>query len=311
MTKLLLDFHWELDSLFNRAEAFRVLYDFERLRKKEALDAVPFIAENDYHAFRDKPNANTAGSNLRPVLQFLQAYVRHSATTVPAVPISGPADLLDQWTFGLNDELQLGHWRTPQIIIPKERENLWKGSTIGERRRREVILRSGNSPKEHRRLIVILESYDAHLYARSDRAPWDLQRRKPSISDAAIHQRHPCSLPRPPVLKGIDLDHLGIEAAKIQNWKINGKCYFVPHKSWNPTEIGSEPWRGGHTFPHGTCPHCGKKWPIDRKKQIWCWDETHRHWDVQLKDGGYWSVSDDGTVIQKKDTIKKKKKGWR
>jgi hypothetical protein len=115
----------------------------------------------------------------------------------------------------------------------------------------------------------------------------------------------------PPALEKVGFQNLKSVAGKIRHWEIGGKYYFLPGNNWQPDEIDEVPWRKGNTFPHAKCTHCGKKWPIDSKQQIWCWDETHRHWDVQLLGTEYWSISHDGTLIEKKRKSTKSKKGWR
>lgn len=313
MTRLLLDFPWQLDSVLDRnSDAYFVFYQFERLCETERLKPVPFIAESDYEALtlRDDPGY-TGGSNLRGALQVLRKYVRQAGESVRATPAAGPNDLSDHWKVALRDELHLKEWRTPQLVVCKSRSDAWRHSIVGADRKTEAIFRCGDSPEEYRRVIAVLESYDEHLFARSDRDPWDLQRRKLPVPGAPPHQRHPCALPKPADLNRVDLENIKVKLADIHGWEIAGTYYFLPREPWIPLQIGRQPWRDGRTFPERRCPDCGKNFPVDYKNQVWCWDETHRHWDVQFQGGGYWSISHTGRLIKKKNRIKKKKKGWR
>lgn len=308
MTKLLLDFPWRLDSVFDpNSDAAYALRDFTRLCEKDKLEAVSFVAEADYFALFDRSRSNV----FRPALQILGNYVRDADTAVRAAPVAGPDDLPDQWKFGLADELSIDEWRTPQIIAYGSRRDAWQRSLIGTVNKTEAIFEREGDGQRYSRVFVILGVYDRHLYARSDRVPWDLQRRRLPEPGAPKHQQHPCALPIPPALEKVEFENLKSAAEQIHNWEIGGKYYFLPGDGWQPNDIDEAPWRAGHTFPHARCPHCGKEWPIDRKKQIWCWDKTHRHWDVQLIGTEYWSISHDGTLIKKKRKSKKSKKGWR
>lgn len=309
MTRLLLDFlpHEIEQALDPTSEASAVLLAFDRLCAKERLAPVPFVAEWQYEALLRRPG----GLSRHLPLQVIAKCVRRDPDSMRAKPVAGPDDLEAQWEFALHDELVRDEWRTPQIITRKIRTDAWKRSTIGPPRRIEALFNIEGSTDEHRRIIAALESYDAHLYARSDRVPWDLQRRRLPELRAPKHLQHPCALPIPPSLEKVEFQNLKSAAEQIHNWEIGGKYYFLPGDGWQPSDIDEAPWRDGHTFPHARCPHCGKEWPIDRKKQIWCWDETHRHWDVQLIGTEYWSISHDGTLIKKKRKSKNSKKGWR
>jgi hypothetical protein len=309
MTRLLLDFpasQLEL-ALDPGSGPSAVLLAFDQLCLKERLSPVPFIGEEQYDELLRLPGK----ISRRSPLQAIAKYVRKSAGSTRAMPIAGPNDLEEQWEFALHEELILEEWRNPQIIIRESREDAWEDSMVGQHRRTEAVFRSEDSRKEYRRVVAILESYNAHLYARSDRAPWDLQRIRLPEPGAPKHQQHPCALPIPPALEKVEFQNIRSAAERIRNWEIGGKYYFLPGDDWQPNDIEEAPWRGGRTFRHARCPHCGKEWPIDRKKQIWCWDKTHRHWDVQLIGPEYWSISHDGTLIQKKRKSKKSKKGWR
>jgi hypothetical protein len=48
MTRLLLDFPWQLDSVLDRdSDAYFAFHDFERLCETKRLKTVPFVAEGD------------------------------------------------------------------------------------------------------------------------------------------------------------------------------------------------------------------------------------------------------------------------
>src|SRR5258708_37914296 len=118
MTKLLLDFPWQLDSVFDpNSDASYALHNFKKLCDNEKLQAVKFVAKNDYIALLHHARRRT----FRAALQMLGSYVRDAAATIRAMPVGGPNDLPEQWKFGLADELQLGDWRTPQILIHRNR----------------------------------------------------------------------------------------------------------------------------------------------------------------------------------------------
>ncbi len=307
MTKLLLDFPWQLDSVFDpNSDASYALHDFKKLCERENLEAVDFVAEVDYMALLENARRNV----FRPALQILGNYVRDAAATVHAAPVAGPEDLSDEWKVGLAVELGIGEWRTPQVIVYGSRWDAWRRSVVGTINKTEAVFQREGAEEKYSRVCVGLGKYDQHLFARSDRIPWDLRRRKPTSPTAPKHQQHPCSLPIPPTLVGVPLHNLVSRLEGVRSWEIGAKYYFLPREDWEPNEIEKQPWRDGHTFPHAVCPHCDKKWPIDRTKQIWCWDETHRHWDVQRVGPEYWSISHDGTLIKKKRKAKKRKKGW-
>jgi hypothetical protein len=308
MTKLLLDFPWQLEAVLDpSSEPSSVLLAFDQLCDKEHLKRLPFVREDEYFALLRRP-----GRTVQHVaLQALAKCVRKAGAGNRGFSVAGPNDQSDHWQFALHDELLLQEWRTPQIIIQKERLNLWKNSIVGQRRTTEALLRLEHAAEEHRRVIAILGSYDDHLYACSDRIPWDLQRRRVPDPTAPERLQRPCTLPMPPSLKKVRFEDIRPEVEKIRNWEINGKYYYLPRADWRPNDIGKQAWREGHTFPHQACPHCGKKWAVDRYSQIWCWDENERHWDVQLRGKYYWSISYDGTFLKSKRKSTKKKKGRR
>jgi hypothetical protein len=312
MTRLLLDFPWEVASVANPdSDAYTAFYQFERLCETEHLKPVPFVAPADYEALRDNPTY-TRGSNLRATLQVLNRYIRESSESIPAVPESGPTDLSDRWKSALNDELHLNDWRSPQIIICEHRSDAWRPSMAGTSERAEVRLRCENSGERHRRVVALLESYDRHLFARSDRDPWDLQRWKPVRAGTPMRQRHPCRLPKPAILNSTELENLRPTVARIKSWEIEGRYHFLPKDEWDPLNVNQSPWREGRTFPRGDCPHCDRRLPIDRNKHVWCWDEQERHWDVQFRDGEeYYVISHDGRLIRKRRRSRKRKKGRR
>src|SRR6266481_666075 len=172
MTRLLLDFPWQIASVLDRnADGYFAFYQFERLCEIEHLYPVPFVAEADYLALRDNPQY-TGGSNLRATLQVMYKYIRETGGLIRAAPEDGPNDLSDAWKIALYDELHLNQWRTPQIIICKSRSDAWKRSMAGAREKTEVVLRCENCGEEYRRVIAVLESYEHHLLVRSDRDPW-------------------------------------------------------------------------------------------------------------------------------------------
>lgn len=307
MTKLLLDFPWQYETaLDTTSEASATLLAFDQLCTKERLQPLGFVGEQEFEVLIARPGRPSQHHPLQVLLKCLRA----DAGQMRAAPIAGPNDLSEDWKQALGAELSLEQWRTPQIVATKKRGDAWKQSTVGQRHKTEAVLRYDNSANEIRRVLAFLESYDAHLYAQSDRVPWDLQRRRIPEPHARDHQRHPCLLPMPPILRPVRLEQLAAETARVRNWIIGNKHYYLPPDSWTPAAVDPEPWRQGHTFPHANCPHCGRSWPVDRYGRVWCWDEGERHWDVQFAKE-YWSVSNDGTLLKKKKPPHgNKKKRW-
>jgi hypothetical protein len=301
MTRLLLDFRWKLEEAIDlRTDASAVLLAFDQLCTSERLQPLGFIGEKQYLTLLNIPG----GPSRQHALRVLGKCVKKAGPATRAFPVAGPKDFKDEWMFALGEELHLKEWRTPQIIVCKAKAGDWKGSVIGNDRRTEARLTHEGAKKEHQRVFAILESYESHLYAHSDHDAWDLQRIRLPDKEASEHRIHQCSLPISPTWVGVPWDRLA--AAAINTWQRGDKCYFLPPTSWNPNKIEQDSWRSGNTFLKKKCPHCGHKWPVDRQGRVWCWDETHRHWDVQFPEE-YWSVSHDGTILKKKQIRKKRK----
>jgi hypothetical protein len=304
MTRLLLDFRWKLEEALDLGtEISAILLAFDQLCTSERLQPLGFISEKQYQALLNVP----ASPSRQHALRALGKCVRKARPATRAFPIFGPKDFKNEWTSALGEELHLKDWRTPQIIVCKAKAGDWKASVVGNDHRTEARLTLEGSQQEHHRVFAVLESYGSHLYAHSDHDAWDLQRIRIPDKGAPEHQLHPCSLPMPPELRGLSGRELADAVAGVRDWERGRKCYYLPPISWQPNKTDQDSWRLGNTFQRKSCPHCGRKWPVDRQNRTWCWDETHRHWDVQFSTE-YWSVSHDATLLKKKKILQKKKK---
>jgi hypothetical protein len=298
MSDVLLDFPWNLDAALNTySPMLGVLRDFDRLRATYALNPVRFVAENQRaQLFRQIGERGGNKGALQHLMIFLGHCVRQSNGICTASPVAGPRNLRDDWKCALREAMtDVGDWRNPQIIVPRIRKPEWPD-------REEVEIQF--DPCENHaalplewRVLAVLESYEFHRFARSDFDPWDLRRIYPALADRPEHQQHPCSLPKPPSLENLGLEDLRAGIAAIHDWEIGGRYYFLPPPGWQPNAIGREAWRDGYAFQRRPCPHCRKQRPTDYKDDLWCWDETHRHWDVQLVGGGYLRISHDGSRL--------------
>ena len=306
MTKLLFDFHWDLGlALDAYSEASGAFDSFENLRKAERLSGAPFLTEEEYAALPSL-RLNSGGSINRELYEVLGHYIMGDCGPTRAIPANGPNDLRDTWMRALRMEMaDLNNWRTPQIITCHDRGPAWAASLKGTSTKSEVVIRCEDNGETSHRVIVFLgpghhhKPYYDHWYARSDRDPWDLQRKTPPNPE--IPGQHPCRLPKPPHLAGVPLENLKAELEKIHNWEIDGKYYFIPPRHWQPEDFSQPDWRkNGETFQWSKRQDNDHEGPCDYKGDPWWWDEMHRHWDVQRKEN-YWSVSHTGRLIAIKD----------
>jgi hypothetical protein len=298
MTLLLLDFPWELQSvLLPYSEAYAGLHDFERLCEEERLERVPFISEEEYANLMQQLPGRV---NIRPVLQVLPHYLRDSFGPIRATPAAGPHDLTDNWKYALRDEMtDLDDWRTPQIIACEHRRGDWMPSMTGPADRTEVGISCEDQEQPVIRVIAFLGSYDAHRYAKSDRDAWDLRRTKPH------NEERPCYLPKPPKLLDTTFLELEteLEAVRQDGWCLGGRYYFIPPGDWKPEHWKSKntkgAWRDHGSFRRDVAGDGIHRGPLDSEGRVWSWHEEERHWDVQLPEGGYWSISQTGRLLRK------------
>jgi len=227
---------------------------------------------------------------------FLDQCVRQDTEVCTATPVAGPNDLRHDWKCALRQAMEdASDWRNPQIVVPMIRRAEWPEHEEVEVRFDPCENRAARV--SDRRVLAVLDFYESHRFAKSDFDPWDLQRTHPPAANAPAHQRHPCSLPKPPSLKDVRLDDLPERIAALHGWGIGGRYYFLPPSSWRPDAASRQDWRDGRAFQRQPCPHCGKQRPSDYKDDVWCWDETERHWDVQHNGGGYSRISHDGAAL--------------
>jgi hypothetical protein len=303
MRKALLDFPWDLAELSNGySPVLDVLLRFQNLISRHRLVPVPFLSDNEYSdLFKQVPRMRPGGANaFQQAARLLGHCVRPSGPGCLATPVPGPTDLRDTWRFALRESMiDTEDWRTPQIVFSDVRKQNWLPSTP-ERAIRFEPCDTDPDSGTYDRVLACLEEYDGHRYAMCDFDPWDLRWMYPPEPEAPQHQRHPCRLPKPPACETTALESLVEELHKVRDWHIGDRYYFVPPRDWRP-EANKERWRQWRAFPNGGLPGNDHHGPMDYKGQPWWWDRTHRHWDVQLTTGGYWSISDTGILIATHD----------
>ena len=302
MPKVLLDFPWDLGDLFNSySPVLDVLRRFEIVRATHNLQPVPFVSQLACsQLFAQMPRPIGSG-----VFQHVRILLSHSLRQAEpgcfATLISGPADLSDIWRSALRDAmLDVEDWRNPQILFSEIRRGSWQpnGPEVGVRFEAcEEQAVSG----PYARVLACLEEYEKHRFATCDFDPWDLQRIHPPAAGAPAHQQYPCRLPKPPSCAGESLQSLEDRLPAIHNWRIGDNCYFVPPRGWRAENVSKQDWRDGKAFALGTLPNNHRKGPVDYKGEPWWWDQAERHWDVQLKAGGYWSISHTGRLLAEND----------
>jgi hypothetical protein len=294
----LLDHPWPLEEALDRASpGFDILRQFVDLQREYGLQVVPFISENELSemwerlppdAFRRNPTA------YRALLSFSGRCVRTSSRSCRATPIPGPTDLRASWQYGLYDSAIAGDWRTPQIIVPRDRLRDWGADHVqvnceqcGDEDARSAGMR----------LVIEMQSYGLHAYARSDFDPWDMERTAPPQPGGP---QHPCRLPRPPALVGVQFAALSAAAQALhgRNWCMGENYYFVPPEDWRAENVGDVAWRNGRAFPHAQSQFNPRSGYVDDGGRVWVWDGNERHWDVQLDQGEYIRVSHTGQALR-------------
>jgi hypothetical protein len=270
MTQLLLDHPWKLDA---SPDAGSILLSFYSLLENHGLQPVPFIPEQDWAELLQERRINYAGRLIRAV----SSLVRIGEGAARATPIGAPADLSDDWMVALRDSMQdLDDWRCPQVVVPEIRRALWPQS---EEIEIEIEASQGQTaPERYERILVVLETYDLHRYALSDRDPWNLVRINPPSNQRVTH---PCLLPKPPELAKCFLEEID-EKAKVCGQDQDTHLYYLPPDDWSYRSVVKEKWRRrGHAFPFQSDPRPHHSGWIDREHRIWEWDLNERHWDVQ------------------------------
>ncbi len=272
MSQLLLDHPWQLSE---SPDSGKFLLDFaELVRSDMPSKVVPFFTEEDYaNAW-----ANAKRTTLQPALRFVEQLIRRSDRVCIAEPVLGPNDLSQTWKAALRDAMEeTGDWRDPQIVVPCVRREHWPFD-------HEAIIdlpacEEAPASLGAERLLVTLENYGTHPYARTDIDPWDLQRIHPPPKVGRVI--HPCLLPKPPRLRNMSLADIQSSVAHISQEQ-EGKLFYLPARGWLAHSVTKAAWREkGHGFPHRSSPNRhGSGW-IDRENRVWEWDQYERHWDVQ------------------------------
>ncbi len=310
VTRLLLDFPWDLDAILqdDAAPSF-ALQQFVDLIRRTGLAPVPFIEQGEEAALWQKIEQFHAGADAWAALMpFLHECRREAAGTCEAKPAEPePSCLRPSWKCALRDELvDRRSWRNPQIIVTKDRHPDW-------RRQEEVdlyCLKCGDQEASgpHRRVVAVLEDYDAHRFASADLDPWDLRRLYPPKPDAA--RQHLCRLPKPPMRQpvGLDLLYDEIVLACRNGCRLSGGRYFyIPDPGWRLDDIDSHEWREGRAFPRRKSPERDQMGYLDYEDHIWVWDRHEQHWDVQW--GGknnYITVNQEGKILKCPDHLRRK-----
>jgi hypothetical protein len=283
MTGLLLDHPWPLDQTLDaRSEGFRVLEHFDELGRRLGIRAVPFIEKREYDEAigRITQQGRITGQAYATLRRFAAHLVRPAVGPNLATPEPEPIRLTPCWKSALSESLnQAAQWWTPQIIIPQCRRAQWPPGD-------EVSIRVNADPQSQReqRVIVVLERYAEHPFARIDLNPWDLQRCHPPSPSGRANQ-HPCYLPKPPSLNGLDMSNIQPELAELRRrgWAIAGARYYLPPEGWLPENVDRNIWRRGRPFPEKPGSRWRRPRPVDHELREWVWDYGERHWDVQTR----------------------------
>jgi hypothetical protein len=293
MTRALLDHPWPLDEGLQAGSAgFDVLRRFNELVREFDLTPAPFIEPDEYHQCLQRLNVQAGGPRVAALRRFASQLVRYDPGAATAAPRPEPP-LGDAWKRALRAELETGEdWRVPQIVFPRSRASVWPNAPEVE------IVRAGTEP-EHVdvRVLVSLEDFGAHRYAIADVDPWRNQEWLNAPAPAARID-HPCRLPRPPALEGVQLDAVAghLEDVSHQGWEAGGLYHFIPPTTFDPNEVPKDRWRHGRAFAVQRTPDKQRQGALDCEGRIWVWDHAERHWDVQLRED-YARISHDGRAL--------------
>lgn len=297
MTRLLLDHPWPLHAVFDgKSDGFGVLLGFLNLTNKTGLLPVRFVEKHEYEAEMQKINSNRNHRSLAGLKRLLQQCKRTSESIATATPTHPPSPVLDlTWKRALREELERTiSWRTPQIVIPEKRRNVWPVDA------HEVEIHIDDQPGSitKYRLLVPLEwpDYDTHPFAVPDLDPWRHLEWLHRPNSGTRDEGKPCRLPIPPVFKDALLDQIAdrLPEAIRQGWKVNDGYFFIPPDTFRPEQVEKQAWRTGKAFPKDRAANGRGPGPIDYMGRVWVWDHNERHWDVQLLNGKYKRVNHDG-----------------
>jgi hypothetical protein len=284
MLRLLLDHPWPIGEVLDESsDAFEVLLEFSRLLARLALPPVPFLDEQQCAASLAQMPARHPAAVA--VWRLSDALIHHGGSKATATPRPRPPRLSDCWRRALRDELRRApDWRSPQIIVPQSRNAAWTRSP-------EVTIELNDKDSASvAQVLVRLNAYDDHHHALADMDPWRQFEwlRKP---EPGAHNKHPCRLPRPPILEGVPPWELSaaLNEARRLGWQEGQNYYFIPPVSWRPERVTKDQWRAGSIFQTAATKIKGTKrnGPVDYAGRIWSWHARDREWDVQLNPGYY------------------------
>jgi len=299
MTRLLLDYPWELADAFRDAAPSFALLGFVNLLRRTGLRPIPFVEYEEENAMERQVAGLRAGNSRQALMQFLHECRRPPGSTCRATPDPEPPRLRDSWKCALRDEL-VSHpddWRSPQIVAPRGRRAAdWPPGD-------EINIRCepcGEQPASgpHQRVLAILEEYESHRFSSSDIDPWNLQRLYPPNPGAP--RQYACCLPKPPMPHPVTFETLNdkLAEARDKGSRINGKYYFIPRDDWRWEDVDKGPWREGRAFPRKYSAERDQVGYCDHEGKIWIWHNGERHWDVQQGGAAYDSVNHAGDVLK-------------
>jgi hypothetical protein len=302
VTRLLLDFPWDLSDVFAPGHnALGCLLEFDNLVRSTGLVPVPFIENEEYAAFW-KPKGGlghrSARNTQRAVGQFLAHCHRQSDSICLATPNPEPTRLRVSWRRALREEIENeknhNSWRSPQIIVPRVRHLEW-WPAIDEINIRCEACAGEPAWDAESRVLAILEQYESHQFATSDVDPWNLHRIHPPNQPGQA----PCYLPKLPGLHRVSIESLAGKLIEARNsgCRVEGRHYFIPPDDWRPENVDKTEWRQGRAFARELSHERNQMGYRDYENGLWVWDLNERHWDVQKGGRNYIRVSHTGELL--------------
>jgi hypothetical protein len=285
MTQILLDCPPSLTRTYSDSVLQQMFADVASLVQGAELQMIPFLSYDEYHDWETTFLRRMRFNNQKLWLVVRELVRWTDDNSCEATPLPAPPDITTSWKRALREAFENnGDWRIPQIVVPATRRTLWNCATA------EVQIRFDacgdvQEADAGARLLVELERYNDHPNALSDFDPWDLRHIVPG--------KRPCMLPKPERLRRTKLTELRALLPTVE-WMDGNERYYLPPETWDPSLCSKEEWRGGYAFPRRR--KNGNYGWLDREGRLWCWDRTHvcGHWDVQIGDGDYVKVGNDG-----------------